>query len=93
VSFTKASDPFEVELSDFESDLNVNTTSTFMAIKQALISFASPSLTTTSKTFIYTGNAMNFAPFDGVMGLGAGKSASAHMISSAAAAYGSRGYK
>jgi hypothetical protein len=65
-----------------------------MAIKQALVSFASPSLSeSASKTFIYTGNAMNFLPFAGVMSLGAGKSASAHIIAAAAAAYKDKGYK
>ncbi|GAM42418.1 short-chain dehydrogenase [Talaromyces pinophilus] len=92
VSFTAADDPFVVDLPTFEKDLNINTTSTFIAIKESLASFKSlPE--TASRTFIYTGNAMNFLPFNGVMTLGAGKSASAHMIASAAAAYAPKGYK
>jgi hypothetical protein len=36
---------------------------------------------------------MNFASFDGLLTLGLGKSASAHMIQSAAAAFVHKGYK
>jgi hypothetical protein len=92
VSRTTPDDPFIVDLSTFQKDLNINTTSTFVAIKEALASFETlPE--TASRTFIYTGNAMNFLPFGGVMTLGAGKSASAHMIAAAAAAYAPKGYK
>ncbi|CRG92701.1 hypothetical protein PISL3812_09767 [Talaromyces islandicus] len=92
VSFTAHDDPFVVDLPTFEKDLNVNTTSTFVAIKESLASFkALPK--TASRTFIFTGNAMNFLPFGGVLTLGVGKSASAHMIASAAAAYASKGFK
>ncbi|KAE9364956.1 putative short-chain dehydrogenases/reductase [Stipitochalara longipes BDJ] len=92
VSYAAKDNTFNIELSTFESDLNINTTSAFVAIKEALKSFASlPE--TASRTFIYTGNAMNFASFDGLLTLGLGKSASAHMISSAAAAFEPKGYK
>ena len=94
MSYAAQENTFNIELSTFESDLNINTTSVFVAIKEALASFASPSLPeSASRTFIYTGNAMNFASFDGLLTLGVGKSASAHMISSAAAAFESKGYK
>jgi hypothetical protein len=36
---------------------------------------------------------MNFASFDGLLTLGLGKSASAHMMQSAAAAFAHKGYK
>lgn len=91
MSFTKDG-PFELDLSTFQNDLNVNTTSAFAAIKQAVASFAAlPE--TASRTFIYTGNAMNVAPFAGLLTLGTGKSASAHMIAAAAQGYESKGYK
>lgn len=41
----------------------------------------------------FSGNAMNFASFDGLLTLGLGKSASAHMIQSAAAAFKDKNYK
>lgn len=41
----------------------------------------------------HSGNAMNFASFDGLLTLGVGKSATAHMIASAAAAFADKGYK
>ncbi|KAH8711858.1 putative short-chain dehydrogenases/reductase [Phaeosphaeriaceae sp. PMI808] len=94
VSYAPKENTFNIELGTFESDLNINTTSAFVAIKETLKSFASSSLTAqASKTFIYTGNAMNFASFDGLLTLGLGKSASAHMIQSAAAAFAEKGYK
>ncbi|CAO2648461.1 Nn.00g077280.m01.CDS01 [Neocucurbitaria sp. VM-36] len=95
VSYSAKENTFNLELSTFESDLNINTTSVFVAIKEALKSFESLPASA-SKTFIYTlysGNAMNFASFDGLLTLGVGKSASAHMLQSAAAAFAHKGYK
>lgn len=92
VSLAAKEHPFETDLETFTRDMNINTTSAFVAIKEALKSFGSlPD--TASRTFIYTGNAMNFASFPGIMTLGIGKSASAHMLSAAAAAYTAQGYK
>ncbi|CAI6342064.1 unnamed protein product [Periconia digitata] len=91
-SLAAADNPFEVDLATFEEHLNLNTTSVFLAIKQALKSFETLPASS-ARTFIYTGNAMNFAPFPGRMTLGTGKSATAHMIASAAQAYGPKGYK
>ncbi|KAF5859873.1 hypothetical protein ETB97_002364 [Aspergillus alliaceus] len=92
VSPTAKEDPYQLDLSQFQTDFNINTMSMFVAIKEALASFAAlPE--TAARTFIYTGNAMNFASFPGIMTLGAGKSASAHLISAAAAAYAPRGFK
>ncbi|KAK9439771.1 NAD(P)-binding domain protein [Metarhizium brunneum] len=92
VSFAPKENTFNLDLGTFESDLNINTTSVFVAIKEALASFSALP-TSTSRTFIYTGNAMNFASFDGLLTLGVGKSATAHMIASAAAAFADKGYK
>lgn len=92
MAFSK--DPFEIDLATFQDHLTINTTSAFVAIKQALKSFASPNLPKdAAKTFIYTGNAMNFGPFAGLLTLGVGKSASANMLAAAAAAYKDKGYK
>lgn len=53
VSYSPKEKTFDVELDTFVSDLNVNTTSAFVAIKEALKSFATlPD--TASRTFIYT---------------------------------------
>lgn len=55
VSYAAKENTFNVELSTFESDLKVNTTSAFVAIQETLKSFSSPSLPPqASKTFIYT---------------------------------------
>ncbi|KAH8121205.1 hypothetical protein FP744_10001965 [Trichoderma asperellum] len=92
VSFAPKENAFNLDLGTFESDLNINTTSVFVAIKEALKSFSALP-TSASRTFIYTGNAMNFASFDGLLTLGVGKSATAHMIASAAATFADKGYK
>lgn len=84
--------PFETELGVFQNHMDINTTSAFVAIKEAVASFEKVPATT-ARTFIYTGNAMNFSPFAGIMTLGIGKSASAHMLAAAAQAYKGKGYK
>ncbi|EAT86522.2 hypothetical protein SNOG_05458 [Parastagonospora nodorum SN15] len=82
-----AQDPFSIHLNNFVKDLNVNTTSVFVAIKEALASFAKLPASA-SKTFIFTGNAMNtdliVLPLTGA---GAGKAASAHLIHAASVAF------
>ena len=94
MSLAAKDDPFEISLDTFQNHFDINTTSVFVAAKEAVASFASPSLPeSASRTFIYTGNAMNFASFPGIMTLGLGKSASAHLISAAAAGYAAKGYK
>ncbi|TVY88130.1 Secoisolariciresinol dehydrogenase [Lachnellula willkommii] len=87
-------DPLSLNLeeSDFEKDLVINTTSAFVAGQQAVLAFkALPS--SSSKTFIYTGNNLNETIIPGLMDLGAGKSATAHIIRTAAAAYKDEGFK
>jgi len=86
-------DPFALSVSDFTKDLTVNTISTFAAAQAAVQGFAQlPE--SASRTFIYTGNIMNanyiIPP---IMDLGVGKSASAHLIQTASAAYKEKGYK
>ncbi|KAL9058635.1 MAG: hypothetical protein Q9162_001642 [Coniocarpon cinnabarinum] len=85
--------PFSISLKDFTNDLNINTMSVLVAAQQAVQGFEQlPD--SASKTFIYTGNLLN-TPFTiaPLMSLGVGKSATAHMIQSAATAYQDRGFK
>jgi len=87
-----AKNPLSLPLTDFSRDLNVNTTSAFVAAQQAVLGFEQlPD--TASKTFIYTGNIMNITSIAPLLSLGVGKSATAHVIQSAAKAYEDRGYK
>jgi hypothetical protein len=72
--------------------LNVNTTSAFVAAQQAVLGFEQLPASA-SKTFIFTGNALNTTVMAPLMLGGIGKSATAHMIHSAAAAYADKGYK
>lgn len=70
----------------------MNTTSAFVAAQQAVLAFAQlPE--SASRTFIFTGNCTNVAPIVALMGSGAGKSATAHIIQCAAEAYKEKGYK
>ena len=70
----------------------MNTVSPFVAAQQAAVGFAQLPAKA-SKTFIYTGNILNTAIIPPLLDLGVGKSATAHIIQSAAAAYKDRGYK
>lgn len=84
--------PLSLPLADFTRDFNINTTSTFITAQQAVLGFEKlPE--SASKTFIFTGNFLNTTIMAPLMDLGVGKSATAHIIQSAAAAYKDRGYK
>ena len=85
-------DPLSLPLEDFNRDFTLNTVSAFVAAQQAALGFAQlPD--SASKTFIYTGNALNTTTIAPLLDLGVGKSATAHIIQSAAAAYKDRGFK
>ena len=87
-----AKHPFSLALDDFTKDLSINTTSAFAAAQQAVLGFQElPD--SASKTFIYTGNKLNTMTLAPLLDLGVGKSATAHMIESAALAYADRGFK
>ncbi|KAF7551806.1 hypothetical protein G7Z17_g4752 [Cylindrodendrum hubeiense] len=92
VTANPPNDPLALALTDFTRDFNINTTSAFVAAQQAALGFQKlPS--SASKTFIYTGNILNTITMPPLLDLGVGKSATAHIIESAAAAYKDRGYK
>jgi NAD(P)-dependent dehydrogenase (short-subunit alcohol dehydrogenase family) len=85
-------EPLSIPLADFSRDLNVNTTSAFVAAQQAALSFEKlPDHR--SRTFIYTGNILNEISIASLLDGGVGKSATAHIIRSAAAAYSNKGFK
>jgi hypothetical protein len=87
-----AQNPLSLALKDFERDLAVNTTTAFVAAQQAVLAFEKlPE--SASRTFIYTGNILNTTTMGPLLDLGVGKSATAHIIQSAAKAYNDRGYK
>ena len=89
--YTPAEDPFSLPLEKFQATLNVNTVSAFAAAQEAVAAFdkapAGP------RTFIYTGNILNNGPAPGFVSLGVGKTATAHLLSSADAAYKAKGYR
>lgn len=76
---TQPENTFSISLETFVEDLAINTTSAYVAAREAMISFkALPS--GSPKTFIYTGNVLNEGPVGGFLTLGMGKIASAHMV-------------
>lgn len=72
--------------------MDINTSSAFVAAQQAALAFEQLPASA-SKTFIYTGNILNTLTIAPLLTLGVGKSATAHIIQSAASAYADRGYK
>jgi hypothetical protein len=84
--------PLEISLKDAIRDTNINTLSVLAAAKEAVDSFEKLPQSA-ARTFIYTGNILNLQILPPLMSLGIGKSATAHIIESAANAYKSRGYK
>ena len=87
-----AKNPLSLSLADFTRDLSVNTTSAFVAAQQAVLGFEQlPD--SAPRAFIYTGNILNTTTLAPLMDLGVGKSATAHIIQSAAKAYKDQGFK
>ncbi|KAF2149519.1 NAD(P)-binding protein [Myriangium duriaei CBS 260.36] len=85
---------FSVSVDDFVSDLTVNTVSVYAAAAEAVKGFKKlPD--TLPKVFTVTGNMLNEAPLgDGsFVTLGAGKSATAHILATATVGYKSAGYR
>jgi hypothetical protein len=72
--------------------MTINTTSAFVAAQQAALGFAELPADA-ARTFLFTGNILNVAALPSFMDAGTGKSASAHMMMAAAAAYKDRGFK
>ncbi|KAM3416237.1 hypothetical protein BST61_g7843 [Cercospora zeina] len=94
VHFVEASDPLpHISLSDFTTDLAINTTSAFMAAREALTSFNTHPYST-RKTFLYTGNVLNEQnPIPGFLTNGVGKSATAYLIAEADEIYKKKGIR
>jgi len=72
--------------------MTINTTSAFVAAQQAALGFAELPADA-ARTFLVTGNILNVVALPSFMDAGTGKSASAHMMMAAAAAYKDRGFK
>ncbi|OAG40894.1 hypothetical protein AYO21_04971 [Fonsecaea monophora] len=90
-SFVNKDNPLEISIKDAIRDMNVNAFSALAAAKEAVKSFdALPK--DAARTFIFTGNITNSQPIPALMSHGMGKSATAHMIQTAASVYADRGY-
>lgn len=70
----------------------VNNTSAYIAAQEAVRGYKELD-DSASKTFIYTGNILNTMTMGPLLVGGVGKSATAHIIQSAAIAYKDRGFK
>ncbi|EPQ55708.1 NAD P-binding protein [Gloeophyllum trabeum ATCC 11539] len=84
--------PLAVPIADFSKDLVVNAASAYAAAHEAVKGFAQLPADA-SKTFIYTGNILNVKQLPIFASLGAGKSATAHIVEAATLTYGNKGFK
>ncbi|OKL60157.1 hypothetical protein UA08_04903 [Talaromyces atroroseus] len=91
-TLTPPNDPFALPLASFNRDVAINVTSAFVAAQLATLGFAQLPASV-SRTFIYTGNILNVTILPSFLDQGVGKSAGAHMVRAAAAAYKDRGFK
>ena len=90
--FADLKDPVSYPLDSFTTDQTVNTISLYAAIQESIKGFAELPFNS-SKTFIYTGNALNKMVIPPMLSLGVGKAASAHLIEYVSKAYILDGYK
>lgn len=91
--FVPKEDPLSLSLSDMQKDAAVNAEGALVAAKRAVQGFHGlpPDVT---QTFLYTGNALNSGLIlPAFLSQGMGKSAAAHLIATAAQAYGPKGYR
>ncbi|CAH0043712.1 unnamed protein product [Clonostachys solani] len=81
-------------LDNFNSDLNVNTVSPYVAAQQAVLGWETLPADT-KKSFIYTGNILNISilPVPFVLTLGTGKAASAFWLGLSDATYAAKGFR
>lgn len=77
---TTPENSFDVPTEAFEHSLAVNTTSAFVAAREALASFRKID---GPRTYIFTGNMLNEGPYPSLLTLGVGKVASAHFVNMA----------
>ena len=85
--------PLGLPLSDLQKTLDVNFSSAYVALQQAVSSFEQPSTSTQTKAFIYTGNCLNVTPLAPLFSNGVGKAAAANMLAYMSIVYKERGYR
>ncbi|KAK3716140.1 hypothetical protein LTR37_006585 [Vermiconidia calcicola] len=83
--------PAALPFSALSKDLAINTLSVLAAADEAVKSFRELPKDV-PKAFIYTGNILNINPIPGLLSNGIGKAATAHLISTMAAAYRDEGF-
>ncbi|KAI5918847.1 putative short chain type dehydrogenase [Camillea tinctor] len=92
-----ADQPFDSDLDELRETLSVNTTSPYLAAREATKGFEkleAQGLGPEGATFIFTGNMLNDTAIAGLLTFGMGKTATAHMIQHLAlAAYPGKPYK
>ncbi|KAH8889026.1 NAD(P)-binding protein [Thozetella sp. PMI_491] len=88
-----ADNPLQVALESYTNDMNVNTTSAFVAAKEAVNGWAKLGPEAKGATFIYTGNKLNVIHLPSVLVFGIGKTAAARIIHGASQSYQEKGYK
>ncbi|CAD6441271.1 0ef69fec-2fc4-44f8-be79-e7e7f2f6ccaa [Sclerotinia trifoliorum] len=91
-SYTPCANPLAIPVEQFNKDLNVVVTSAYAAAYEAVEGFKTLPEGIT-KTFIYNGNITNRRPMPGMLAIGMGKSAVAHLIHAASELYKKDGYR
>lgn len=86
--------PFSVSIEALNSDNAVNNTSAYIAAREAVAGFETPSAET-PKTFVYTGNLFvgKVLPLPLFASIGMSKSAASFWVGSASGFYKDKGYK
>lgn len=75
------------------NDQNVNLTSTFISIQEAIKSFDKIPSSDKPKAFIYTGNIQNIVPFPFIVTAGLGKAGAYSALGVADKLFGTKGYR
>ena len=87
-----ADDPLKISLEDFQEDFVGNTGSVLVAAKEA-VQGCQRLPSDIPKTFIYTGNFLNFKTMPALMSAGVGKSATAHLLQVAHESYAAQKFR
>ncbi|KIM93812.1 hypothetical protein OIDMADRAFT_136870 [Oidiodendron maius Zn] len=92
LNIVSETDPLAGPISGFAASININTVSVYAALQASIAAF-SKLPASTSRTFFYTGNALNRVVIPSYLDLGVGKTATAYIIEASTIAYKDKGFK
>jgi len=89
-----ADDTLQVELEEYLNEMNINTTSSFIAAREAVKGFKKLGAEGVGGTYIHTGNKLNVLDVvPGPLVFGIGKAAARKLMQTASKDYRGQGYK